>query len=85
MAADRRRIVRRMILQKIDNLQEYAQYLKQNTNEIHQLYQDLLINVTNFFRDPEASEFLKKNLLPRSTKLKSSSASMIMNSLFPVR
>ena len=62
-----------MILQKIDNLQEYAQYLKQNTNEIHQLYQDLLINVTNFFRDPEASEFLKKNLLPRSTKLKSSS------------
>jgi two-component system CheB/CheR fusion protein len=69
----KRRIVRRMILQKIDNLEEYAQFLKHHTNETHQLYQDLLINVTSFFRDDDSSEYLKKNLLPRITKLKSPS------------
>ena len=65
-----RRIVRRMIIQKISTLKEYVQYLKHHPNEINQLYQDMLINVTAFFRDSEASEYLKKNILPRLIEAK---------------
>lgn len=61
----KRRILRRMILHKMDNLEEYAQFLKHHTSEINQLYNDLLINVTDFFRDSESTEYLRKNLLPR--------------------
>jgi two-component system CheB/CheR fusion protein len=48
----KRRIVRRMLLYKLESLKEYTQYLKQHANEINVLYEDLLINVTSFFRDP---------------------------------
>ncbi|MDQ3278000.1 MAG: chemotaxis protein CheR, partial [Bacteroidota bacterium] len=61
----KRRIVRRMILHKIDNLEGYVNYMKHNPGEVQQLYQDLLINVTTFFRDTEASDYLKKILLPK--------------------
>jgi two-component system CheB/CheR fusion protein len=67
----RRRIVRRMILHKIDNLKEYAGFVKHHANEATQLYQDFLINVTNFFRDNETAEYLKKQLLPKIIKSKS--------------
>lgn len=65
-----RRILRRVLLQKFDTLKEYLKYLKQNVNEIHSLYQDLLINVTAFFRDPDALEYLKKTTLPKIIKSK---------------
>jgi len=61
----KRRIVRRMVIHGIDNLESYVAHLKQNTNEVHQLYQDLLINVTTFFRDADTAEYLKKTLLPK--------------------
>jgi two-component system CheB/CheR fusion protein len=61
----KRRIVRRMILHEIDRLESYVTYLQHNTSEVHQLYQDLLINVTTFFRDSEAADYLKKELLPK--------------------
>lgn len=61
----KRRIVRRMIIHGIDNLEAYVTYLRHNPGEVQQLYQDLLINVTTFFRDPEASDYLKKTLLPK--------------------
>lgn len=61
----KRRIVRRMVIHGIDNLENYVAYLKQNTNEVHQLYHDLLINVTTFFRDAETVDYLKKTLLPK--------------------
>lgn len=66
----KRRIVRRMILHKIDSLEEYVKYLKNHTNEVQQLYQDLLINVTSFFRDGEATEYLRKSILPKLVKQK---------------
>src|SRR5262249_46314745 len=50
----RRRIGRRMIVQRLQSLAEYALYLQENTSEVSELFRDLLINVTNFFRDPEA-------------------------------
>ena len=37
-------------------------YLLANPQEIHLLFQDLLIEVTSFFRNPEAFESLKENL-----------------------
>jgi two-component system, chemotaxis family, CheB/CheR fusion protein len=66
----KRRIVRRMILHEIENLENYVQYLKHNTNEVQQLYQDLLINVTSFFRDTESADYLKNTLLPKIIKQK---------------
>jgi two-component system CheB/CheR fusion protein len=61
----RRRIRRRMILNKLDGLGEYAEYLRNNPTEVENLYQDILINVTSFFRDPEAFEALKEKIFPR--------------------
>jgi two-component system CheB/CheR fusion protein len=61
----RRRIRRRMILNKLDGLDEYAKYLREHAAEVENLYQDILINVTSFFRDPEAFEVLKEKVFPR--------------------
>ncbi|MEJ2366565.1 MAG: chemotaxis protein CheB [Deltaproteobacteria bacterium] len=54
-----RRVARRMAVQQIGEISHYAQYLRQNPAEIHELFKDLLINVTNFFRDPAAFEVLQ--------------------------
>jgi two-component system, chemotaxis family, CheB/CheR fusion protein len=67
----KRRIIRRMLLCKLATLKDYYQYLRHHTHEVNLLYQDLLINVTSFFRDADAMEYLKKNLLPRLLKNKS--------------
>jgi two-component system, chemotaxis family, CheB/CheR fusion protein len=72
----KRRIIRRMILQGIDNLKEYAAYLKSQPNEASQLYQDFLINVTTFFRDGEHVDYLKSEVLPRLLQSKSMSESI---------
>jgi two-component system CheB/CheR fusion protein len=61
----RRRIRRRMILNKLDGLEGYAQYLRENAAEVENLYQDILISVTCFFRDPETFEVLKEKIFPR--------------------
>ena len=55
-----RRVARRMALHKIEKLAGYLALLHRDKNEIDSLYQDLLINVTSFFRDPEAFEALKR-------------------------
>ncbi len=55
-----RRVARRMALHKIEQLADYIALLQRDQGEVNALYQDLLINVTNFFRDPEAFEALKK-------------------------
>ncbi len=59
-----RRIARRMLLQEIDNLGHYARYLQQNRDEVDKLCRDLLIHVTNFFRDAPAFEVLKQSVFP---------------------
>ena len=60
-----RRIIRRMLLYKLDTFADYVAYLKKHPAEASILFSDLLINVTNFFRDPAAMEHLKKQVLPR--------------------
>ena len=59
-----RRINRRMLLQKIEGMEKYVAYLKENPSEIETLYQDILINVTSFFREPEAFDALKRSVFP---------------------
>jgi len=66
----KRRIIRRMLLYKLPSLKAYLHYLKQHTNEIHVLFQDLLINVTAFFRDADTLEYLKKSILTKIMKSK---------------
>jgi two-component system CheB/CheR fusion protein len=66
----RRRIARRMLMLKLKNIQEYLRYLKNNMAEVDSLFQDLLIQVTSFFRDAEAFNVLVKKVLPEIMKTK---------------
>ena len=66
-----RRIQRRMLLYKLDRLEDYAQYLRDYPAEIQALYQEILIHVTSFFRDPEAFKQLKELVFPTITHNKS--------------
>jgi two-component system CheB/CheR fusion protein len=59
-----RRVARRMALHKIERLGDYLALLRRERNEVVALYEDLLINVTSFFRDAEAFEALKKVVYP---------------------
>jgi two-component system CheB/CheR fusion protein len=59
-----RRIKRRMVLHQIESLARYVRYLQTNAAEIDTLYQDLLIDVTQFFRDPPVFEALKAIVFP---------------------
>ena len=60
-----RRIARRMVLHKISSLRQYLKYLHENRVELMALYEDLLIHVTSFFREPDAFRALKETVLPR--------------------
>jgi len=66
----KRRIIRRMLLYKKKTLREYAALLGKKSAEVDILYQDLLINVTRFFRDTDTHRYLKTTLLPRLLKSK---------------
>jgi len=68
----KRRIIRRMLLYKMDSLEKYSDYLRLNSNELTSLYQDLLINVTCFFRDRDSMEYLRKTVLPQIVRDKGS-------------
>ncbi|MBB6611612.1 PAS domain-containing protein [Pontibacter sp. Tf4] len=59
-----RRIRKRMDSLKITELAAYLDYLHENPNEIKKLCQEFFINVTNFFRDPEAFELLEQKVIP---------------------
>jgi two-component system CheB/CheR fusion protein len=57
-----RRIERRMAVQQIAQADEYLRFLQTNTSELDALFRDLLIGVTNFFRDPAAFVALEQQL-----------------------
>jgi two-component system, chemotaxis family, CheB/CheR fusion protein len=67
----KRRILRRMLLYKIAGLKEYIKLLRKKPEEIKTLVQDLLINVTSFFRDARSFEYVKKTIFPKLMKDKS--------------
>jgi len=58
-----RRVQRRMGLNRITNLGEYARHLRQSPSEVTALADDLLIHVTGFFRDPDAWEALRRQVI----------------------
>jgi two-component system CheB/CheR fusion protein len=66
-----RRIERRMAVQQIEDIEVYLKYLQQTPAEIEALFRDLLIGVTNFFRDPDAFQLLEKQVIPQLFKRKS--------------
>ena len=58
-----RRIERRMGLHQIDSINDYVEHLQKNEQEVTVLFKELLIGVTNFFRDQEAWDALKQAVL----------------------
>ena len=60
-----RRIERRMAVHQIDSTDAYVKYLQQNPVEVEALFRDLLIGVTQFFRDPETFEALEAQVIPK--------------------
>jgi two-component system CheB/CheR fusion protein len=70
----KRRIMRRMFLRKIDSLDAYLHFLRKNRDEVDALFNDVLINVTAFFRDADAFDNLKKTAFPAIMSHKPSNA-----------
>ena len=59
-----RRIERRMGLHQLARLSDYLRYLRENPQEAEQLFNELLIGVTNFFRDPAVWDQFKAEVIP---------------------
>lgn len=60
-----RRVQRRMQVLQIDEVPDFIERLRKEPQELDALLQDLLIGVTNFFRDPQAFEALEREVIPR--------------------
>jgi len=71
-----RRIQRRMVVHKIDKLEHYVRFLQANPNEIKALYQDMLINVTSFFRNLGGFEAMRTQVFPEIVKGRRSDRSL---------
>jgi two-component system, chemotaxis family, CheB/CheR fusion protein len=59
-----RRIKRRMVLNRIDTIERYVQFATENPAELEELYRDILIHVTQFFRDPGSFDAVRKYIFP---------------------
>ncbi len=76
LATVERRIEGRMSLHNIGRLEDYVRYVQENRDEVKALYNDMLITVTSFFRDPVAYQALKDNFLPQILARKQSNESV---------
>ncbi len=72
----RRRIQRRMVLHKFEALKDYTAFLRAHPAEVKELFSDILIHVTGFFRDASVFQALKKRVFPRLIKGKSAEDSI---------
>ncbi|MEQ9666787.1 CheR family methyltransferase [Coleofasciculus sp. G2-EDA-02] len=61
----KRRITRRMQSHNIDNFGGYLDYIEVNPEEFELLFNTILINVTKFFRDTDAWDYLQEQTLPK--------------------
>ncbi len=59
----KRRISRRMVLYKLENIDDYVTCLREHSEEVQALYEEILIHVTSFFRDPKAFKALTTKVL----------------------
>ncbi len=60
-----RRIRRRMVVCKCDKIEHYVRHLESNPAEAEALFQDIVIHVTGFFREPESFQALKDVVFPK--------------------
>src|SRR5262245_17661054 len=60
-----RRISKRMQDVKVGSFEDYKAYLESHPDEFAELFDTILINVTSFFRDEVAWDFLRRNVAPR--------------------
>jgi len=60
-----RRVERRMQVNHLETVEAYVERLRQDPKEAGALFRDLLINVTNFFRDAEAFQLLEQSVIPK--------------------
>ncbi|MCU7855758.1 MAG: chemotaxis protein CheR, partial [Candidatus Thiodiazotropha sp. (ex Lucinoma borealis)] len=60
-----RRIERRMNIHQIDDIKDYVRYLQESEREVGILFKELLIGVTNFFRDSKVFDLLRNEYLPK--------------------
>lgn len=60
-----RRVTRRMQMNQVDSLRDYLDLLNKEKEEVKALFNDLLIRITHFFRDPKAFEELEKKIIPK--------------------
>ena len=70
-ATIKRRILRRMLILKTNKMEDYLNILKTNPGELSSLFQDILINVTGFFREPQTFDALKQEVFPSIMKKRS--------------
>ena len=66
-----RRMQRRMMLYQLESLEDYAEYLQAYPEEVQALYEEILIHVTSFFRDPQVFEQFKVQVFPKISENKS--------------
>ena len=60
-----RRIERRLAVHQVDRIDAYVELLQQSPTEVGALFRDLLIGVTNFFRDPETFKAIEEQVIPK--------------------
>jgi two-component system CheB/CheR fusion protein len=60
-----RRLERRLSVHRLETMAHYVRYLQENPQELDLLFRELLIGVTNFFRDPAAFQVLKEKAIPQ--------------------
>jgi two-component system CheB/CheR fusion protein len=70
----KRRVLRRQALHSLETPQVYVEYLRENPAQVHALYEDLLLKVTQFFRDPEAFDALNRLVFPQLVQNRSAKA-----------
>ncbi len=65
VATIRRRILRRMNIHRVTELEDYLKLLQRSPQELEGLYRDVLINVTSFFRNPDVFAYLHDAIYPK--------------------
>ena len=60
----KRRLQRRMVINKLASIQSYIRYLLENPAEVQSLYHDILIHVTRFFREPQSFPAMSEVVFP---------------------
>lgn len=63
-----RRITRRMVINQIDNIKDYVTFLRSHPKELQALFDDMLIGVTSFFREPKSFEVMNEKIFPELIK-----------------